>query len=472
MRRFVFGRAKVNTSFVRSAGSFSSPDAVVIGAGIVGCSTALALARKGMSVTVVDSKTGAGDGTTSYSSGCLRVFYTVPSAAHLAWESYQFFNSWRDQLQLDSSRQSMNLRETGGILLDTPACRPMLDVVRQTMKDLHIPVVELDKKAAQDRCALMGWDISRLYQPQRLSDPDFAKPLSHGEVAGACYFPTTAYVSDPRVATQDLSVAAQKIGVKFLFSQNATGILLDRGGDRVGGIGFTASSPVTKIASPIVVNCAGPHSSIVNKMAFASNPSQLNDMKVWTRALRSEVAIVDAPPGIDYDRHGVMCGDFDLGIYSRPEFGNRILIGGIEPACDPLEWIDDDPDHIDTSLGDQWEHHVHRCAIRIPHLQIPSASKRRGVVSTYDCTPDWSPIIDKSKLHGYFMNIGTSGNCFKSAPIMGDMMADVIAHVMNGGLHDSVEPMQYACKLTGGTIDTKCFSRLRNIHKGPSNVLG
>ena len=31
-------------------------------------------------------------------------------------------------------------------------------------------------------------------------------------------------------------------------------------------------------------------------------------------------------------------------------------------------------------------------------------------MACYDASEDWTPIYDKSKLNGYFMAIGTSGN--------------------------------------------------------------
>ena len=62
-----------------------------------------------------------------------------------------------------------------------------------------------------------------------------------------------------------------------------------------------------------------------------------------------------------------------------------------------------------------------RAALRIPTLCIPNTAQ--GIVDLYDVTPDWNPIYDKSSLPGYYMAIGTSGNQFKNAPVVGDLMA-------------------------------------------------
>jgi sarcosine oxidase subunit beta len=52
----------------------------------------------------------------------------------------------------------------------------------------------------------------------------------------------------------------------------------------------------------------------------------------------------------------------------RSDVGGRLLVGGLEPACDPLEWVD--PDDWNTSLTEQWTAQVYRAALRIPSLPI------------------------------------------------------------------------------------------------------
>jgi NADPH-dependent 2,4-dienoyl-CoA reductase/sulfur reductase-like enzyme len=47
----------------------ATTDAIVIGAGIIGSSIALQLARKGLRVTVLDKNPYVGSGSTAYSSG-------------------------------------------------------------------------------------------------------------------------------------------------------------------------------------------------------------------------------------------------------------------------------------------------------------------------------------------------------------------------------------------------------------------
>ena len=51
----------------------------------------------------------------------------------------------------------------------------------------------------------------------------------------------------------------------------------------------------------------------------------------------------------------------------------------------------------------------------------------KGVVSLYDVTvQDWYPIADKTDQPGYYVCIGTSGSSFKTAPVLGSLVARIV----------------------------------------------
>ena len=70
-------------------------DAVVIGCGVHGASTAFHLAARGLDVAVVEAK-GPAAGASGKSSALVRMHYTVPEEALLAWESWKYFTNWRE----------------------------------------------------------------------------------------------------------------------------------------------------------------------------------------------------------------------------------------------------------------------------------------------------------------------------------------------------------------------------------------
>ena len=75
-------------------------DVVCIGSGIIGASIGLELSRRGHKVIVVDKLSGAGMGSTAYSSGICRMFYSVPDSVKFSWEGYQYYKNWDDHIQV------------------------------------------------------------------------------------------------------------------------------------------------------------------------------------------------------------------------------------------------------------------------------------------------------------------------------------------------------------------------------------
>ena len=173
---------------------------------------------------------------------------------------------------------------------------------------------------------------------------------------------------------------------------------------------------------------------------------------------------------VNLDKSGLVVVDLDLGVYFRPDLGNKFLIGSTEPECDELIWVDD-LGKLDDSLTDQWTNQMYRATLRIPNLPIPSGTNKKFVVSTYDVSDDWTPIYDKSNINGYYMAMGSSGNQFKNAGAIGPMFADLVEKVENGYNHD-FNSVKHKLKYTEGEIDMKIFSRLREPMKTATNVFG
>jgi sarcosine oxidase subunit beta len=212
-----------------------------------------------------------------------------------------------------------------------------------------------------------------------------------------------------------------------------------------------------------VVNASGPHSFKINRMAGVEE-----GMRIKTRALKREVCHVPSPTGLDFNSLGTMFSDGDTGSYARPEVGNNVLVGSLDPKCDVQEFVD--PDDYDQSFTGQWKTQMMRKAQRIPDLPIPQ--QRQGVVDLYDVSDDWLPIYDTSDLPGFYMAVGTSGSQFKNAPVVGKLMAELIAKVEAGHDHDN-DPVRLYFKYTRHTCNIGFFSRLRELSQESSySVLG
>ena len=91
-----------------------------------------------------------------------------------------------------------------------------------------------------------------------------------------------------------------------------------------------------------------------------------------------------------------------------------------------------------------------------------------GIAGVYDVTDDWIPVYDCTSLAGYYVAIGTSGNQFKNAPVVGHFMAELIDRVEHGHDHDA-DPVQVPCAYNDGLVlDGGFYSRLREINPNSS----
>jgi len=433
----------------------TSYDALIIGSGIIGCSIAFELSKKGWKTLNIDKLAAAGSGSTANSCAVVRVHYSTIEGTAVAYESYQYWNDWANYLNVEDPYGLAKFMQRG-VLVFKSNVNDNLIKVRSIMEELGIGYENWDFEKIKEKFPILN-DTS-YYPPRRPEDPDFGKK-NESPLCGAIYYPEGGYISDPTLSTHNVQVAAEAQGAKFKYNARVVDIL--KKGKRVEGVELEDG---TVIDAPVVVNASGPHSFIINRLAGVEN-----GMKIKTRALRHEVVHLPTPSGVDYESIGCPSSDSDIGAYWRPEVGNHILSGSEDPECDPKEWIED-PDNFNRSLTDQAQAQSYRLAQRIPDLRIPN--RIQGVVDLYDVTDDWMPIYDKSDLPGFYLAVGTSGNQYKTAPVVGKMMAELIVQCENGKNHDK-DPVVFRLKHLKRDINMQFYSRLREINKESSfSVLG
>jgi glycine/D-amino acid oxidase-like deaminating enzyme len=421
----------------------ATSDVVIVGAGVIGSAVALELARSGWSVTVVDRASAPGLGSTSASSAIVRFTYSTYAGVALSWEARHCWQDFGEHLGAAADEPLARLRTTGFALLDAP----VIDMTRTTGLFDRVGIAWERWDPAQLRASVPGIDTGRYWPPKRVDDEAFWQPAD-GEV-GALWSPEGGFVDDPQLAAVNLAGAARRAGATFVFSRSVVDVPSSSG--RVSGVRLDDG---TAVSAPVVVNVAGPWSSALNRLAGVGG-----DFTVRVRPMRQEVHHVAAPAGYnDGERLGPVIGDLDLGIYLRAAPGDALLVGGTEPECDPLQWLDD-PDvahpHPTQVVSTA---QLTRAARRFPALTVPP--RPRGVVGVYDVADDWTPIYDRTALDGYYVAMGTSGNQFKNAPAAGQLMATLIRAVEDGHDHDG-EPVQWSAPRTAAVIGLEAFSRRR-----------
>jgi sarcosine oxidase subunit beta len=428
-------------------------DAIVIGAGVIGASVALELARSGRQVVCVDKGPAAGAGSTSASSSIIRFSYSTLDAVLTAWEAAAAWLDWPGHLGCDDPDGMCRFIQTGNLIFCTEGYDGA--TIMALWDDIGIPYEWLDAESLRKRFPSV--DIGRFWPPKRVDDPAFADDPS-GDLT-AFYNADSGFIDDPMLAARNLAYAARHHGATFRFRE--TVVEIGQAGGRVTGVTLSSGDTLT---APVVVNVAGPHSALVNQMAGV-----VGDMRIGHRPLRQEVFTAPAPVGFGLDDGGTIVADLDLGQYFRPQAGGTLLVGNTEPECDDLEWIDD-PDHfVEHPTVEIWETTMLRLARRLPEFGMPN--RPVGLAALYDASDDWVPIYDKSSLSGFFMACGTSGNQFKNAPMAGRFIRALV-EAADAGIDHDVEPVKVVGPRTGRTIDLAAFSRRREPSVTSGTVMG
>jgi sarcosine oxidase subunit beta len=439
---------KINNEYTKNYNT------IIIGAGIIGCCIAYELSKKGHRTLNLDFQPAAGAGSSANSCGNVRFYYSTRDGVAIAYESAWYWRNWPEYIGVRDPRGLAGYHNTGSVFIKNK----LIDWsrVKSNFDRIGVNYEEWDLAKLQKRIPVA--DFHSFYPPKRPDDPRFfAEPDQWLE--GACYTPESGYVGDPQLAAQNVECAARAQGAEFRYNQRVSGIRRDN--RKVLGVTLDSGE---QIDASIVINVGGPHSFKITELAGLG---ESNNIK--TRALRHEVHVVPPPDNYRPEEEGYHTNDADIGAYYRPEAGNKILTGSVDPECDPQEWVD--PDNFDRLISEsQWKAQVYRLARRIPGLPIPNQPS--GIVDLYDVSDDWIPIYDKSDLKGYYQAIGTSGNQFKTAPVVGGMMAELIDKVEKGYDHDAA-PLKFKLPHLGLTIDMGAFHRNRQINRDSSfSVIG
>jgi sarcosine oxidase, subunit beta len=354
-----------------------SYDAIIIGGGIMGCSTALELARRGMRVALLE-KEQIGAGATGRSSAIIRQHYSNELTARMALHSLRVFQNFDEAVG-----GVCGFKATGFVALVRAQDQPGLEANIAMQRSVGIQTQLI---SSADLQALMPG-------------------LALDDVQAAAYEPESGH-ADPHLTVSAYAAAARRQGVEIHLHCPATGIRFE--GDRVVGV----ETPGGFLSSPVVVNCAGPWGAQVARWAGYDLP---------INACRIQVAFFRRPPG--YEREHPVVVDFVHASYLRSETGNLTLAGLVDPAeANAIV----DPDHYAESHSFDFTLDVgERMVKRWPAME--QAASAKGYAGLYAVTPDWHPIMDELPAgSGFYVCTGFSGHGFKLAPAVGLMMAERI----------------------------------------------
>jgi sarcosine oxidase subunit beta len=354
----------------------NTADAIVIGGGINGCSTAYALAKRGVRRVVLVEKGHIASGPTGRSSGIVRQHYSHETLAAMARDSVRVWADFANQIGGDAGFVACGVVFAAG--------EREAEAVKATV-------------AMQQRIGIN----TTLLSPDDLKALDPAVDVQ-GLICGA-YEPDGGY-ADPALAASSFAEAAERLGVTIVRKTRVTGLTIDSG--RITGVATSAGA----ISSPIVINIAGVWGDEIAAMAGAHIPIKVS---------RHPVVIVQRPAR--WRTPTPVWGDLANGWYFKPERQAVMMVGSLADIEDTA----DRENHSTTPSFKEIEEFSTAILKRFPIMEEGAA--QGGWAGLYDVTPDWQPVIDRiPHVQGFYCACGFSGHGFKIGPAVGRAVAELV----------------------------------------------
>ena len=358
---------------------------VVIGGGIVGCSTLYHLAKMGVADAILLERNRLTSGTTWHSAAQVRALRHSRNLTRMIRYSVELY------AQLESETgQSVGWIQKGSLSIATTPDR--LTHIRRQAALAHaygIEAHEIGPGEAKERWPLMN----------------------AGDVLGAVWSPEDGRVSPSDVCAA-LGKAARGLGAQFFENTGVTGILTENGCVR----GVETGQGV--VMCDAIALCAGLWSREVGAMAGASVPLlACEHFYLLTRPVEGIAG--NLPTLSDHDRH----------LYIRDDSGG-LLVGCFEPMGKPIP-----PGMLDETfefrlLPEDWDHFepmMENALHRLPVLE--TAEVRMLLNGPESFTPDGMFMLgETAETRGLFLGCGMNSVGIACGGGAGMNLAHAIVH--------------------------------------------
>ena len=363
--------------------AMQTADVVIVGGGCMGAAAAYYLARHGAGrVVLVEREPQLATQSTGRNAGGVRHQFSDPANIALSRESIALFERFEDEVG-----SPIDFWQHGYLFLLSSAGA----------------VAAFERAVALQRS--LGIDVAWL------SGAEAAAMTPGLDATGvvAATFCAKDGITDPNGVTMGFVRAAQTRGLTVLRDTEVTGLDVEAG--RMARVRTTRGD----IATPVVVNAAGPWAGQVAALAGVSLP---------VTPERRHIFIAQPEAGVSWDdprfagrtpSSRLMVIDFDTTFYFHRE-GAGLLFGMGDPGERP---------GFDQSVRWDFLPAVTEVAMRrLPALS--EAAVTHAWAGLYEMTPDHNPVIGPAGPDGFFAIAGFSGHGFQQAPAAGRALADLI----------------------------------------------
>ncbi|MET1025533.1 MAG: FAD-dependent oxidoreductase [Dongiaceae bacterium] len=366
----------------------SQARAVIIGGGIIGCSTAYHLAKLGWKDTIILERHKLTSGSTWHAAGLVGQLRTSANITQLLKYSVELYNKLEQETGL-ATGWKMN----GGLRL---ACnQERLTEIKRQATTAHSFGLEMEILTAQEAQKL--WPV-----------------MDIADVVGAAFLPTDGQANPADIA-QSLAKGARQHGVKIHEETAVTGILIEKG--RAVGVVTDKGT----IRCEVVVNCGG---------QWAREIGQLAGVSVPLTSVQHQYIVTEPMAGVPKNLPTLR--DPDRLIYFKEEVGGLVM-GGYEH--NPIPWKPNGdrsglPQNFAFQLLDNdWDHFeplMEQAMARVPDLQ--QAGIKQMINGPESFTPDGNFILGEApELKNFYIGAGFNAFGIASGGGAGRALAEWIA---------------------------------------------
>jgi len=322
---------------------------VIVGGGIIGCSTAYHLAKMGVSEVVLLEQNKLTSGSTFHAAGLVGQLRTNANITQLLGYSVELYKTLEQETGL-ATGWKMN----GGLRL---ACnQPRWTEVKRQATTAHSFGLDMHLLTPQE--ALDLWPV-----------------MDIDDLVGAAFLPTDGQ-ANPSDITQSLASGARKGGVQICEDTQVTGFEFD--GDCIRAV----QTDRGRIECAKLVICGGQWSRQLGQMAGINIPL-VSVQHQYLATEKIEGVPGDLPTLRDPDRL----------TYFKEEVGGLVM-GGYEP--NPIPWAEDGiPEGFNfTLLNNDWDHFeplMEQAIARVPALA--EAGVKQMLNGPESFTPDGNFIL-------------------------------------------------------------------------------
>ncbi len=354
-------------------------EAVIIGAGVNGLSTAYQLTRKGIRPVVLE-RSHIGAGATGKSGALVRAHYSNPQETQLALASMRIFRGWTEQVGAGDP----GLEPVGFLRLVAPGDE---EALRKN--------VAMQQELGSDTM-LVTTDEIKFIEPFIRTD----------DITIAAYEPNSGF-ADSNATAFGFAQAATKRGATIHTGVEAIRVVTENGS--VTGVETSNGF----ISTPTVLIAAGAYANAL------LDPLGI-DLGLFPR--RSRVVLFRHPYELASNRRHRVVIDSVNRAWIAPVTPTTTLIGVTIGDRDGSH-----PSDFEESV-EQWYIEAARETLARRFPAFANSTMRGGWTGVYMQSPDGHPIIDKLEQYGgLFVMTGDSGTSFKTSPAIGQILAEWIA---------------------------------------------